>query len=283
MTALSLSGAFVVGALLSLSGATLQSVLRNPLAEPYVLGLTGGASLFVAAAFHFGWTALGAFTLPASAFAGSCLSLAVVCAVAAAANRRRSRAEREARQRLGQSTVVLAGFMTGSFACSLQMLLLSQARDATFAAHSKWLFGSLAGVTGGSLACGACVLAASLAALLAQAHRLDVLSLGADRAECLGVDTRRLKFVALGVASAATATAVAMAGAIGFVGLVAPHAARRLLPGRHRVFLPLSAATGGAALVAAAAVGAALPGELSPGVVCALVGAPCFALLLLRR
>ncbi len=283
MTALSLMGAFVVGALLALSGATLQSVLRNPLAEPYMLGLTGGASLFVAAAFHFGWTFLGAFMLPASAFAGACCSLIVVCAVAALADRSRSRAGREAQQRLGQSAVVLAGFMTGSFACSLQMLLLAQARDATFAAHSKWLFGSLSGVTGSSLSCGAGVLVLSLAVLFAEAHRLDVLSLGADRAECLGIDTRRLRFLALGIASLATATAVALAGAIGFVGLIAPHVARRLLPGRHRVFVLLSAGAGGVALALATMVGAILPGDLSPGIVCALVGAPCFALLLLRH
>lgn len=275
-----LLAAFVVGASLGIAGCVLQSVLRNPLAEPYMLGLVGGGSLFVAAALHFGWTAYSMLVMPVASFCGSCFSLALVCAVAAMAARRRTEGSSAAGLRSSGSTVVLAGFVTGSFTGSLQMLLLSFSEPATFSRLSKWMFGDLHAVRPMALGCGALVLVLVLAGLMVEAKRLNVLELGRDEAECAGIDTRRLKLVALGLASLATAVAVALAGAIGFVGLVVPHLAKRITSSMHRGRILFSALLGGGALIVADLVGRLLPGDISAGVVCALVGTPFFLYLL---
>lgn len=275
-----LFAAFVVGALLGVSGLVLQSVLRNPLAEPYMLGLVGGSSLFVAAVVHFGLTAYAVWVLPAASFGGSCLSLALVCGVALVAARQRSEGSSAARLRSSGTTVILAGFVTASFTCSLQMLLLSYAEPATMAKVTTWLFGDVREARLGPCLVATVVLAVVLAGLLREAKYLNVLELGRDEAECAGIDTRRVKIVALGLVSLATATAVALAGPIGFVGLVVPNFVNRFFGGLHVRRLCLSALLGGLALVVAAAAGLLLPRGLSAGVVCALVGSPFFLWLL---
>ena len=272
--------AFVVGASLGTAGCVLQSVLRNPLAEPYILGLVGGGSLFVAAAIHFGLTAYSALVLPVSSFCGSCFSLALVCMVASFAARRRTEGSSAARLRSSGTTIILAGFVTASFTCSLQMLLLSYSEPATMARVTQWMFGDVRDVRPAALACGAVTLAVVLAGLLHQAKLLNVLELGRDEAECLGIDTRRVKLVSLGLVSLATAIAVALAGPVGFVGLVVPNFVNRCFGGLHRRRILLSAFFGGLALVVAAIVGRMLPGDISAGVVCALVGSPLFLYLL---
>ena len=144
----------MTGAALSVSGAALQSVLRNPLAEPYLLGTVGGAAFFAALATNLGLVALGAWVLPTASFLGSCASLALVCFVAAFAAKAR---EADGATPLLLSTgnaVVLAGFVTGGFFGSLDMLVLSYAKPDDFAAVSKWLYGSLKSVTGATLALG---------------------------------------------------------------------------------------------------------------------------------
>ena len=274
---LSILSAFVVGALLGTSGCVLQSVLRNPLAEPYILGLVGGGSLFVATAIHLGWTAYSAFVLPVASFCGSCFSLALVCGVAALAARRRSEGSSAARLRSSGSTVILAGFVTGSFTCSLQMLVLNYSDPSTMAKVTEWMFGDVRDARWPSCLCAAVVLAVVLTGLIAVSKRLTVLELGRDEAEFVGINTRGLKLIALGLVSLATAVAVALAGPIGFIGLVVPNFVNRFLGGMFRRRLLGSAFFGGLALIGADLVGRLLPGNgISAGVVCALAGSPFF-------
>ena len=275
--------AAVTGASLAVTGATLQSVLRNPLAEPYLLGTVGGAALFAALATNLGLVALGAWVMPTASFAGSCAALALVCVVAAFAARARNRDGADPQLRSSGNAVVLAGFVTGGFMGSLDMLALSYAKPDDFTAISKWLYGSLKAVTPSLLTLGAAVFAGVFAALMALARRLNVLELGRDEAETLGVNTRATLLAVLGLVSLATAVSVALAGAIGFIGLVVPHAVRRKAGPRMQRVLPISALVGGVFLAVAEGVGRLLPGEVPVGVVCAVVGAPFFLWLLMAR
>ena len=275
--------ALVTGAALSVSGAALQSVWRAPLAEPYLLGTVGGAAFFAALATNLGLVALGAWVLPTASFLGSCASLALVCLVATFAAKAR---EADGATPLLFSTgnaVVLAGFVTGGFFGSLDMLVLSYAKPDDFAAVSKWLYGSLKSVTGATLALGGVAVAVAFAVLFALARRLNVMELGRAEAEALGVNTRMTTLLVLGAVSLVTAVSVALAGAIGFIGLVVPHFVRRKAgPRLQRVFV-LSAFAGGIFLVLAEALGRFLPGDVPVGVVCAILGAPFFLWLLVSR
>ena len=274
----------VVGAALAVTGLVLQSVLRNPLAEPYLMGTVGGAALLAAGAMVSGLTALGAWVMPVASFLGSCLSLALVCGVACLAERARRAESANPFLRSSGSTLVLAGFVTGGFTGSLNMLVLSYAKPEDFTAVSKWLYGSLQAVTPGLFALCLGVFAVVFAVLMLLARRLDVLELGRSEAECLGINARAVILVVLTAASLMTAVSVALAGAIGFVGLVVPHVVRRLAGPRLTRVLPCAALAGGAFLVAAEAVRRLLPGEVPVGVVAAICGAPAvFALLMSRK
>lgn len=275
-----LSAAFVIGAALSVSGATLQGLLRNPLAEPYMLGMVGGGALFVALATVLGLTAWGAFVLPAASLAGSCCSLLLVLAVARFARRVRDRKGADAAMRSAYDPVIVAGFVVGGFTGSLDMLALSFAKADDFASVSKWLYGSLANVTPQALALGAGVLAVVLVVLFALRRPLDVMELGHDEAACLGVNVRGTMIAAIAAVSLATSVSVALAGAVGFVGLVVPHAVRRLFGVRQRAVVPFSALFGGVFLVLAQLLVGFVPADVPVGVVCAAVGAPFFLVLL---
>ena len=147
----------------------------------------------------------------------------------------------------------------------------------------KWVWGDLQAVQVGPLAVSCVALAVSLLVLMALNRKLDTLVLGENVARSLGVDVRRTQLLALGAASLATAISVALAGAVGFVGLIIPHVVRRLFGAGHRVYLPVSALLGGVFLVLAQGVSHFLPGSVPLGVVCALSGAPFFLWLLTRR
>ena len=277
------AAALVVGAALAVSGAVLQSVLRNPLAEPYLLGTVGGAAFFSVLAMNLGLTALGAWVLPTASFLGSTLALGTVVAVAVLARRMRSRTGGDAWLRSSGSTVVLAGFVTGGFFGSLDMLVLAYARAEDVAAVNRWLFGSLAAVTPTALALTAAVSAGAFAALMALVRPLQVIEIGRDEAECLGVNASLVIFAALALVSLMTAVSVALAGAIGFVGLVVPHFVRRWCGPRLKLVLPLSAVLGGTVLYLAEIVTERLPGSVGVGVVAAILAAPFFLWLLISR
>lgn len=274
---------FVTGAGLSVAGAVLQSVLRNPLAEPYLLGTVGGAAFFAALVTNLGLVALGTWVMPCASFLGSCVSLALVCTIAVFAARARAKDGADPQLRSSGNAVVLAGFVTGGFMGSLDMLVLSYAKPEDFTAISKWLYGSLKAATPGLFALGAVVFAVVFAVLLLLARRLNVIELGRDEAETLGVDTRTTILIVLGLVSLVTAVSVALAGAIGFIGLVVPHVVRRKAGPRMQRVLPFSALAGGLFLMLAEFLSRLLPGEVPVGVVCAIVGAPFFFWLLMSR
>lgn len=274
----------MVGASLSVTGAVLQSVLRNPLAEPYLMGTVGGAALFAAGAIVAGLTALGAWVMPAASFLGSCFSLALVCAVAYFAGKARLKESANPFLRSSGSTLVLAGFVTGGFTGSVNMLILSYAKPEDFAFVSKWLYGSLKSVTPLTFALSAIVFLGVFALLMALAKKLDVLELGRCEAECLGINAGLIIFLVLASSSLMTAVSVALSGAVGFVGLVVPHLVRRKAGPRMKRVLPLSALLGGFFILAAEAVSRLLPGEVPVGVIAAIFATPLvFALLVSRH
>ena len=277
MTAVTILAALIVGASLATSGATLQSVLRNPLAEPYILGLVGGASFGVALAFLMGWAEASPVVVPLAAFLGACLSLALVCVVSAVA------ARRTGKRGFAGGTVIVAGFVAGSFTCSLQMLALAYATPEQSAAAYKWVWGDLHQASPQAIPWTVVAVLAAIVLLYARNRQLNALALGEDTARSLGVNVRRTQIVALIATSVATAASVALAGAVGFLGLIVPHIVRRVVGPNHRVYLPVCAVMGALFLVAADGVARLFPGNLPVGVVCALTGAPFFFFLLARK
>lgn len=281
---ISILGAAVVGALLALSGAVLQSVFRNPLAEPYILGMVGGAALFASVAVMCGLTAFGCFVLPAMSFLGALFSLALVALVAWLVVRNRRIHGADGFLRSSYSTVILSGFVVTGFTGSLQMLLVSYAEPEALKAIQTWIFGTVDGISGLSVLTGALLLAVVAAVLSAFRRELNVMELGHDEAACLGVNTGLTMVAVLGTVALATAASVALAGMIGFVGLVMPHFARRIAGPRMQRLLPLSATFGAVFLALAQVVCLLLPEgrgyRPGVGVVCAIICAPFMLVLL---
>lgn len=267
--------AAAVGAALAISGAVLQAMVRNVLAEPYVLGISSGASTGAAGSILFGFaTGIGQYALPVSAFVGALAASLIVFALA------RSN---------GQVTSVrllLSGIAVG-YALSAATSFLVFASDNPEGSRSVmfWMLGSLALASWGPLLM--LVLVVTLAAFgffLLWSSRLDVLAVGDQTALALGVRPDRARIQLLVAVSLCIGVSVAAAGAIGFVGLVIPHLARRLVGATHARLLPVTALLGSALLIWADAVGRVLmqPRELPIGILTALVGAP-FLVVLVRR
>jgi ABC-type Fe3+-siderophore transport system permease subunit len=262
--------AALVGACLALAGAAMQALLKNPLADPFLLGTSGGAA--VGAAFA---TLAGASPLvsPFAAFAGAAVSSVGVAVLA-------RRGGRMDLQRL-----LLAGLIANAFFSALLLGVFSVASGEAARSMLFWMMGSLAQASPARLAALVPYAVAGGAALLLSASRLNLFAVGEENAAALGVDTERSKRIVFLAASLLTGSAVAFAGVIGFVGLLVPHAVRAVAGNDQRVLLPVSALAGAALLVAAdAASRAALaPAELPIGAVTAALGAPLFAYLLLRN
>jgi len=267
--------ASLVGAMLAASGATFQALLRNPLADPYVLGVSSGAAMGAVAALALGGPWAQPWTLPWAAFAGAVAALLLVLALAS-----RAPSGWDAR------TVVLAGVGVSAFGGAVVLLLLSFVRDVeTFRAAVLWTMGSLAAASWTSVAVLAAYAVPGLALLWAGGRALNALSLGEDTAAYLGVRVVAVQRTLAAVAALLAAAAVALSGVIGFVGLIVPHAARMLWGSEHRRLLPVAALLGATFLLLADLVArlAAAPGELPIGVVTALLGVPCFLWLVQRR
>ncbi|WP_179401608.1 FecCD family ABC transporter permease [Burkholderia guangdongensis] len=264
---------FACGALLALAGALLQVLLRNPLAEPYVLGVSGGAAAFALVAMIVG----GAWWLvDASAFAGALVSTLLVLGLA---RRELWRGEpRDASPRLLLTGVVIAAGWG-----AIVTLLLSLAPDAHLRGILFWLTGDLNGVASPWFA-GVALLFAACAALPV-APQLNVLLRGDAAAHALGVPVARLRVRIYLIASLAAAAAVTTAGTIGFVGLVVPHALRLAFGNDQRMLLPASMLAGGGGVMAADLLArtAIAPAQLPVGVMTALIGVPVFLWMLLRR
>lgn len=267
-------GAALVGAALAMAGALLQGLLRNPLADPYVLGTSAGASVGGTVGLLVAGP-LGYLIVPAFAFAGALASTAFVWRIARVG------------PHLPIVSLLLAGVVLSTFAGSVVALLLvmSDRLQLRLAAVLGWLMGGISVVSWAQLVVVAALVAAALALGMLAAARLDALAFGEDVAAALGVDVEALKRTVLGASALLTASAVSLAGLVGFVGLVIPHAVRIVLGPAHIRLLPACALAGATSLVLADLLArvALAPAELPVGVITGLVGGPFFLALLWRR
>jgi iron complex transport system permease protein len=262
---------FLVGGALAVSGAALQALVRNPLADPYLLGLSGGASLGAVVAISAGLASLWA--MPAAAFLGALLTISAVYRLALVAG-----------GRLDSRVLLLAGVVVGAFAGALTSGILSVSESVRVRSAMLWLLGGLGGVGWAGVLALAVYSVPGLVVLAREARALNLLALGEEPAQYLGADVARTRRRVYLAASLLTAAAVAAAGIIGFVGLAIPHLIRMVRGQDYRGLLPSSFVLGGAFLVAADAVARTVfaPLELPVGVITALVGVPLFAVLLRR-
>lgn len=267
--------AYGVGAALAVAGGVFQGVLRNPLADPFTLGVSGGAAFGAALSLTLGLAAATGKTLatPACALLGGGAALFGVLALSRLSGG------------LRRETVVLSGIITATFLSAL-LSLVKALNEESVAGIVFWIMGGLQGRGKPELALFLPCFAAGLFLIRLYVRELDILLLGETQARQLGVPAGRARLALLAGASLLTAGAVAVSGVIGFVGLIAPHACRRLSGAEHGRLLPQSALAGGALLVTSDVLArVVLPGgaELPVGVVTALLGAPFFCFLLLSR
>jgi iron complex transport system permease protein len=275
-----------VGAALSIAGATLQALLRNPLADPFVFGLSGGAAIGAALAVAAGGTVVGTATVAAASWVGLLPAqfAAVLGALAASllvVTLGRSRGQ------LRPERALLVGVVFNSFASALVLSLEAILAPEKTQAVLLWLSGTLGYETAPVLsAAGVSVLVPALV-LTALAGRLNLLALGEEGAAALGIDVEATRLICFVASSATVGAAVALTGLVGFVGLVVPHGVRLFVGPDHRVLLPASAVAGAAFLVLADAAARmlfrGLGAEPPVGAVTAVIGAPLFVVLLRRR
>jgi iron complex transport system permease protein len=258
-----------VGAALAAAGAAFQALLRNPLADPYILGVSGGAAL--GAILSIMLASQWLWARPAMSFAGAAAASLVVYRIG--------------RRDDDPAHLVLAGVVISTFLSSVIAVLTSIAEDVKLRNITLWLLGDLS--SGSSEGLGVIAVAAicGIAALLTQARALNLMMIGERDAFALGVETARVRWIVFATASMLTGSAVAAGGAIGYVGLVAPHLVRLAGGADNRWVIPASAIAGALMVLAAdtAARTALAPRELPTGAVTAIVGAPIFIYLLLRR
>ncbi len=266
--------AALIGGALGLSGCTFQALLRNPLAEPYVLGISGGAAVGAVAVMVTGLGVWLPWTLPFGAFLGALAAMTLVLEIA----RRASPGGMDTR------VLILAGVIAGAFFNAVILLLLSIADVESFRSAIFWMMGNLSGADWGSNGLLALLLVPASVVLLSLSRAFNLLSRGEEVAYYLGASVQRVKLTAYVAASLMVAAAVAAAGVIGFVGLIVPHAVRLAWGNDHRLLLPASFLAGTAFLLLAdtAARIVVAPAELPTGVVTAVVGVPCFVVLLMR-
>ncbi|MDO8298317.1 iron ABC transporter permease [Lacisediminimonas sp.] len=269
--------AFAVGALLALSGALMQVLLRNPLADPYVLGVSGGAAAGAMLGLSL-FPAL-AWSLQAGALAGALLSLLLLLALA---GRALMGAAAPASTAPAGVRLILTGVMIAAAFGALLSMMLAMAPDNALRGVFFWLLGDLE--SSRYQAFGWIVLVAAVIWSWLAAPQLNVLVHGDAAAFLLGVRVDRLRLMTLLVAGISTAAAVSVAGTVGFIGLVVPHAARLMIGNDQRLLLPACALAGGAVLVLADLVARTVvaPVQLPVGVITVLVGVPVFLVLLAR-
>jgi iron complex transport system permease protein len=263
--------ALLIGFSLGLTGAALQGYLRNPLAEPGLVGASSGAALGAVLVFYFGLMGAGSFMLPLGGIAGALAALGILTALAGGAP--------------SVTTLILAGVAINAAANALTSLALNLAPNP-FAVYEIlfWLLGSVSDRGIEHVAMAAPFIIGGTIAILATARGLDALALGEDVAASLGIDLKRLRLTVIGGSGVVVGACVAVSGMIGFIGLVVPHLVRPLVGHRpSRVLVP-SALAGAALLTFADLAVRVLPGrELKLGVVTALIGAPFFLALILRK
>ena len=263
--------AFLVGGALGVSGVGLQALVRNPLADPFLLGLSGGAGLgaVVAIALHLP----GPWALPLAAFVGAVGAMALVYRLGLIGG-----------AELDPRILLLGGVAVGAFAAAIMTALVSLAEATELRNAFLWLWGGFSGASWTTVLVILVYAPLPLVVLAAAARPLDLLALGEEPAQYLGADVRRLKQLVYLSASLLTAAAVAVAGVIGFVGLIVPHICRLVWGRLHHTLFPTAFLTGGIFLAAADTVARTVvaPRELPVGIMTALLGVPLFAFLLRR-
>ena len=266
---------FLVGVCLASVGVALQALLRNPLADPYVLGVSSGAALGVAVAvlFGIGTTVLAFSLLPVCGFLGGLVALLVVYRMAATYDR------------LPIHSVLLAGVILNAIFSALIMFITSIMEPNRSFGMMAWLMGSLTAPAYPALAALSVYLLAGLFLLFKQVRVLNILALGEEPARSLGIDTERAKRVIFLVSALLTGAVVSVSGMIGFIGMIIPHAVRLVIGADHRLLLPASALVGGIFLMVADTMARTffVPSEVPVGIITALAGGPFFVYLLVWR
>lgn len=270
----------LVGAGLAVSGAVMQGLFRNPLADPGLIGVSAGAALGAGSVIVLGptllagtMTLLGVYALPLAAFAGALVTTSILYRIATRQGR------------TSVATMLLAGIAIAALASALLGLLIFIADDRQLRDLTFWNLGSLAGATWPKVAAVWPIVGVGIVVAPFLARGLNALALGEATAMHMGVPVQRLKYVAIAAVAAATGAAVAVSGGIGFVGIVVPHLLRIAIGPDNRFLLPASALLGAALLLLADAVSRTIvaPAELPIGIVTAVAGAPVFLWILLRR
>ncbi len=266
---------FLVGSCLASVGVALQALLRNPLADPYVLGVSSGAALGVALAvlFGIGTTVLALSLLPVCGFVGALLALLVIYRMAAT------------HDRLPIHSVLLAGVILNAIFSALIMFITSIMEPNRSFGMMAWLMGSLTAPAYPVLAALSAYLLVGLVLLFKQVRVLNILALGEEAARSLGIDTERTKRFIFLLSALVTGAVVSFSGMIGFIGMIIPHAVRLVVGADHRLLLPASALVGGMFLMVADTIArtAFVPSEFPVGVITALAGGPFFVYLLVWR
>jgi iron complex transport system permease protein len=266
---------FMVGCSLASVGVILQALLRNPLADPYILGVSSGSALGVSLAvlFGVGTMAWAIPALPLCGFLGGLLALFVLYRMSATADR------------LPVHSVLLAGVILNAIFSALIMFVTSIMEPNRSFGMMAWLMGSLTAPADRTLLALLAYLAVCVGLLFTQVNVLNILTLGEEPARSLGIDTERAKRFILMTAALVTGAVVSVSGMIGFIGMVVPHAMRLLLGADHRVLLPASALAGGMFLMTADTFARSVfaPSELPVGIMTALAGGPFFIYLLMWR
>ena len=261
----------LVGGMLSIAGASYQGVFRNPLCDPYLLGVAGGAGLGATLAIVYGVASSGGHgVVPVAAFAGAIAAVALTYALGRSAGPART-----------TGALVLAGVTVATFTAAVQTFVQQRHTDVLQNVYS-WLLGGFSTSTWSDVAVAAPYIAVSSAVLVAHRRVLDVLSLGDDEAASLGVNVARTRLAIVIAATLGTAAAVAVSGLIAFVGIIVPHTVRLLVSTSYRAVLPLSLVVGAGFLVLTDVLARTVlsPAELPIGVVTAFLGAPFFAVVL---
>lgn len=261
--------AALIGATLAVAGVTFQTLLRNPLADPFILGVSGGAACGAAVVTALGLARVPGL-VPAVAFAGACGATAAVFLVA----RRRGRTD--------TTRLLLSGLILNALFSAIILIAFALAPASDMSSALRWMMGSLAGASWNDAILLGVMFVIATVTLVFFANDLRMLAFGEDDARAHGVDVERVKLIGFGAASIVTGAAVAVSGIIGFVGLLVPHLVRLIWRRDYRFLLPLCALAGPALLVASDTVArvAIAPVELPVGAITAILGVPFFLSLL---
>lgn len=263
--------AFIVGGALSVSGTVMQSVLKNPLASSYTLGVSSGASLGAALIIVTGASLpfFGMFTLPVVGL--SCGLLTVYIAVTFAA---------KLDSNMANNTIILVGMIFSLFINAILTLLIARFNDK-IAQIAFWQMGSFALKEWSSVLILFPIVFIGIIILMGYSKELDILTFGEDDAFTMGVDVQKVKWILLGLSSALTGSAVAFVGVIGFIDLIAPHIVRKIFGSNHKIVIPMSFIFGGSFMVICDLIARTIvsPSELPVGAITAIIGSPFFAYL----